>query len=424
MRRPRRLFLVALVAVPAAAVAAAHGCTSNQPFESVCDWMAYPSNCLREFHNDMQHHQTYPDNIFGDCRMWSTVDPPPTEADPARSRTGTTNGKFLDRSALDTCVLNQGGTVTFSPPVDLTMWPPPLLAEPTTYVLTFTTGDGNMCGSAQYTSQHGFSLTINAPPGTGGAGTGGGLGSSSSSAASSSGAGLPTIKHPACEDTETKVDGGVPVFFGTFSETIVPGGEAFDVACPNGETHHFDLNEVQGIPLSSDPLVDGGTFSACPGITPIVPEASFQVYPGGVGKDGAISFAIVFPPACPPIPAGDTTGITADAVPLQKPDKVVYFNCKIPKGLDTCIDGAKNGTETDVDCGGPQTPPTDMSLVGACPAGCMMGQACLYNCDCQKGQVCLANSMSGMLQCQPSSMGSGVKNCPYSGSELGSNRGQ
>ena len=40
--------------------------------------------------------------------------------------------------------------------------------------------------------------------------------------------------------------------------------------------------------------------------------------------------------------------------------------CKAP----TCTDAVKDGSETDVDCG------------GACPTGCSTGKACLINADC------------------------------------------
>ena len=39
----------------------------------------------------------------------------------------------------------------------------------------------------------------------------------------------------------------------------------------------------------------------------------------------------------------------------------------------TCIDGMKNGSETDIDCG------------GSCAANCGSGKQCIVNSDCQSG---------------------------------------
>jgi hypothetical protein len=82
----------------------------------------------------------------------------------------------------------------------------------------------------------------------------------------------------------------------------------------------------------------------------------------------------------------------ARIVPWQQ-GGVTYYNraiCEAP----SCNDGKKNGTETDVDCGG-----------SACPR-CAVGSACnnAGDCECQNG-VCLC--ISG--QCAPSSCTDGYK---------------
>ncbi len=46
------------------------------------------------------------------------------------------------------------------------------------------------------------------------------------------------------------------------------------------------------------------------------------------------------------------------------------FGCCVPPGGPSCSDGIKNGTETDVDCG------------GQCPQACNIGQGCTYDTDC------------------------------------------
>jgi hypothetical protein len=172
--------------------------------------------------------------------------------------------------------------------------------------------------------------------------------------------------------------------YGTFTSVIAPGSDAFDVTCPSGETHHFNLNEIEGLPDE-----DGGS---CPGFADFLPSASFQVFPGGVNKAGAVSFAIVYPPIPP-------ASYPTDASAPPTPDSpVVYFNCSIPGAAEQCVDGAKDGAETDVDCGGPQNPTAD--LCGSCPVRCESGQQCLCDADCDQGQglVC-AVSAQGTKQC-------------------------
>jgi hypothetical protein len=185
-------------------------------------------------------------------------------------------------------------------------------------------------------------------------------------------------------DTE---DAGCPTFSGTYSSVIAPGADLFNVTCPTGESHTFNLNEVDG-----PATLDGGTFSACPGLSADVPNASFQVYPGGIDQPGAMSFAIRYPNPCVPPDAGIVSN-----EPTQNPANVVYFNCTIPAQPEACVDAVKDGAETDVDCGGPYLP--SKCNKGACPARCMVGQHCLIDCDCQGGLKCTVDPMSGMKAC-------------------------
>ena len=361
----RRLLLLAAVAVPSVAgiAASAHGCSDEQPFESVCLWMADPDNCYRELREDMKAtaNPLSPDNPNGDCTTLGTS----TEA--TGSTPGTANGSFLTRAMLDTCIIDQGGQVMLAPPLDLTMWPPSPYATPITYTMTFQAADGNTCGTATYTSPHGFSITINPLP-DGGVGTA-----------------RRRNHHRNHDHGHGRRRPRPPHPYGTFTEVIAPGRDAFDVTCPSGETHHFDLNEVEGLPGA-----DGG---ACPTYADFLPSASFQVYPGGVNTAGAISFAIVYPPI--PAPgAADTYPLDGSAPPVPNP-ATVYFNCTIPGAEPQCGDGVKDGAETDIDCGGP----TITLDGGACPARCMVGQGCLHDSDCATGIQCLVNPMSGARQC-------------------------
>ena len=269
---------------------------------------------------------------------------------------------------LGTCIINSGGQVQINPPLDLSMWPPNAYSPPVTYTFTFQTADSNNCGAATYTSPHGFSITINPLPDGGIAGFGGGTTTTTTTATA----------------TATGDGGRVPMPYGTFTSVIAPGSDAFDVTCPSGETHHFNINEVEGLPTQN-----GGS---CPGVADYLPSASFQVFPGGINKTGAVSFAIVYPPIPPASYPAD-----AAAPPTPNPS-TVYFNCTIPAGAELCNDGVKDGAETDVDCGGPQNPTAD--LCGNCPVRCQSGQQCLCDSDCDQTQgfVC-AVSAQGTKQC-------------------------
>jgi hypothetical protein len=381
----RRLLLLAAVVVPSvsALAVAAHGCGTEPPFESACLWLEDPNNCYREFREDMKAtaNPVSPDNPSGDCKPGGN----PTEA--TSGSAGKENGTFLMRSMLATCILDHGGSVTLDPAVDLTQWPPNPYNAPVTYTITLQTADGNTCGTATYTSPHGFSITINPLPdggiGTGGSGAGGGTTTGTATA------------------TTTADAGRVPDPYGTFTSVIAPGRDAFDVTCPSGETHHFNLDEVTGLPGE-----DGGT---CPAFADFLPAASFQVYPGGVNKPGAISFAIVYPPI-PKAGAADTYPTDASAPPT--PDNpVVYFNCTIPAAAEQCVDGVKDGAETDVDCGGPQLPST--TVCGSCPARCAPMQQCLCDDDCTKGNKCFVVAQ-GMKQCGPPGPDAGTES-PHCG---------
>ena len=82
----------------------------------------------------------------------------------------------------------------------------------------------------------------------------------------------------------------------------------------------------------------------------------------------------------------------------------------------TCSDGAKNGTETDIDCGGP-----------GCPMKkCAPMQKCLAPADCASG-VCMPPLQdAGALVsdvCQVPSCTNGVKNGNETGIDCGDNGG-
>ncbi len=385
----RRLLLVAL-AVPLAVPAIVHGCSNEQPFESVCDWLNDPNNCYRDFHQDMLA-AAGPDNPNGDCRTWGTNTAAaaiPTQASEAKP--GVSNGSFLMRAMLDTCILDEGGSVVFNPPIDLTMFPPSIFADPITYAISIKNADGNECGNMTYTSPHGFAITIDPPPdaGTTAMGTGGGT-TTTGTGTGTGGGGLGADAGPAS---------------GSYTQVIAPGRDAFDVTCPTGEAHHFNLDEVLG--------VSGLSTSQCPGLSQVLPAASLQIFLGGVDTPGALSFAITWPPAgfAPGVPYIPDGGNFLDAGTVAD-TPVVYFNCAIPAAAETCADGIKNDMETDIDCGGPQIP--SMQQCGSCPARCEVGQQCICDADCD-GLGCTTHRMSGQRQCENPDGGHDFTSCAWS----------
>jgi hypothetical protein len=337
--------------------------------------VADPDNCYREFRAGMLADDAGPSELAPGCTFRGTQ-PTPVD-DRAHPPAGVSNGTFQTRPMLATCVIDSGGSVTFDPPINLAGYPPSLQSTPVTYTMTLADAFGVPCGTAAYTSPHGFSISIAAPAGAGGGGGAGGA----------SGLVLPDAGHGGS-------DGGFHATptFGTYTQTIAPGRDAFDVTCPSGENHHFNLDEAEGVTVAA-----GKTASACPSYESLVPSASLQIDPGGVGRPGAVSFAIVYPDVAasavyPPFQASAEADASFDpnAKDVPPPETVVYFNCTIPAASPLCMDGMKDGPETDIDCGGPS--------VNGCPARCEGGEACNCNGDCASN-LCFVDPMNGMRRC-------------------------
>jgi len=323
------------------AAAAIHGCSSEDPFESVCLWVADPDNCYRKFREDsVSNGETC--KPIGDPSPVNLVDP--------TNPNGTSNGSFLGRDKLDVCLIAGGGQVVFDPPIDLANYPPSPLAEPITYKMSFKRPNGSDCGSATYASPHGFSFTINAPPDAGLMATG---------------------------DAGTS-DAGALTAYGSYTQVIEPGRDAFDATCTTGESHHFNLSEAEGAVGTED----GGTQSQCPVFAQLVPHAALVINPGGIGLPGGVSFTIYWPPTEVTYPS-DALEQTGAAL---QPVAATYFNCAIAAAPRPCEDGARDLDETDVDCGGAE-------LSAGCPARCAAGLACQVGTDCKSGKctkmVCL-----------------------------------
>ena len=370
----RRYLLVLLALTFGMVPSLVHGCSTETAFESVCDWVADPDNCYREFRAGMLDDDAGPSTLEPGCTFPGTQ---PTQVDAAKGDVGTPNGAFQTTGMLATCIMDSGGSVTIDPPINLAAYPPSLDSTPVTYTFTFLDPSGVTCGAATYTSPHGFSITIAAPPPSGGGG-GGAAGTGGAAGGFALGTGGAS-------------DGGFQATpeSGTYTQTIAPGSDAFDVTCPSGETHVFNLDE------SGDAVQPAAAeTSSCPGYASLVPSASLQIDPGGVNKAGAVSFAIVYPNTTATYPpfesVGNADGFNPDATNVPKPVTVVYFNCTVPAAPPLCMDGMKDGTETDVDCGGP--------AVNGCPARCTGGLACNCNGDCASN-LCFVDPMSGMRTC-------------------------
>jgi hypothetical protein len=335
--------------------------------------VANPNNCYREFRAGMLEDDAGPSTLAPGC-TFAGVPPTPVD-DRAHPPAGISNGAFLSRSMLGTCIVDSGGSVTFNPPIDLAAYPPSLTSSPVTYTIMLADPFGVTCATASYTSPHGFSISI-APPASAGSGS-----------ASGAGGGL------VLSDVGG-TDGGFQATpaFGTYTQTIAPGRDAFDVTCPSGETHHFNLGEAEGVSVAT-----GRTASACPAYEGLVPSASLEIDPGGVGRPGAVSFAIVYPDVAagavyPPFQASAAADASfdPDAKNVPPPEIVVFFNCTISAAAPPCMDGTKDGAESDIDCGGPS--------VDGCPARCVGGQMCNCNADCTSNR-CFVDPKSGMRRC-------------------------
>lgn len=178
------------------------------------------------------------------------------------------------------------------------------------------------CGSGTYSSEHSFAVTIEP------------------------------------RDTDDPSD---PVTGGTFSITASPDTQnTYEVSCPGGlESHTFNAL----------------LLNKCPSRIPFQPTATLESSPGtpetdnNAAKQGFVRLRVAYPPK-----NVDAAGAT--------PNEIEYFSCVIPPPPPPCQDGIRNGTETDVDCG------------GSCSAKgftCGEGQSCVSNSDCQSNSCVLAN---------------------------------
>ena len=354
--------LLAVCAFPLAATGVVYGCAGVPAPEDLCAWLQNPDpasvNCVANFHDDIKDK----------C---GALDLAPV------------TGTFGTREALDMCVLtSKGGAVVFDPPIDLVKFPPVI---PTT--MTLVNADGTSCGEIAYLNKFSWSLKIAAPVDAGaGGGSSTGQGGGFSDNEPHYTQGTISVSNP--RDQSIQVVCPAP--------NVVPNGEL-----AVGETHNFNLNQV----LAST-AADG-----CPQYAEIIPQAILELDPGGVQRAGSVRLRIQFPPqakAATSGAGGATTGAggstsTGSTVVTPVPDIVYYFDCNIPSAPLICANGLKEVSETDVDCGGPESTPN-------CPARCSVGQLCINDCDCDADTTCEIDlKAGGMKKCTAPLMGLPVK---------------
>lgn len=310
---------------------------------NLCGWIADPDNCYRRFAEGMQVEGTATDLTAPKCgrpspgRLDKFASDDPDKPQPT--------GAFVARDKLDVCIgkAGIGGQVVFDPPLDPTAFPP------TNFNFKIIDSVGQECGSGSFGDVVTYSITVKdnvAPSGAGGGGTGGqGTGGA---------------------------DSAGPIFTGTFSSARdVEKEEVVTVSCPTSEVYKFNLFQM----------------NQCPQYRDILPAAEVESNPGAPG-DGAeipgipgfVRLRLFYPPV---------SGVDESAQePLanKKPVEVEYFYCEFPPPLPPCFNGEKDGSETDVDCGGVLCNP------------CVSQQTCISNSDCISDCVCEPDAM-GLKRC-------------------------
>ncbi|WP_156338604.1 hypothetical protein [Chondromyces crocatus] len=344
--------MLAVVSLPLALATAAvfvPGCGSSEELNDICGWLRDPQNCYRNLFDDVR------------TRCGAVFD----EASAADVKNSGPVGRFVQRSTLDTCVLQDpvSGQVAGQVQFDTT---PAFEQFPlTTLQVTRLDARSEPCSSIVVTSPYTFSIDFR--PCTED----------------------PTDIPPVCQDA---LDGagsvsGVgrdpeAVTGGAFSIVQQEGRAIYTTTCPSGEAFRFNRLES----------------AKCDGYERLLPRAEIDSYAGATAApwetdtapfDGWIRLRLTYPPY-----EGDLEG--------AEPTVIQYFNCAIPF-QNPCADGLKNFFETDVDCGGPRTGESPASSGGReirreCPR-CESGQICADDSDCLAPATCVTDPASGFLRC-------------------------
>jgi hypothetical protein len=259
--RSRLLFLLAPLALGIIPITYA-GCNTVEQLDNLCLFLKDDQSCYRNFLTD----------IGEQCTMSTFV------------------GTFDTRDSLSKCTLTDANVpanivtqVDFDPPIELTQLP-------YTGGSAKLTINGVQCGIIEFGADEKLSVALDVYPQL-------------------------TDPEAVCETSATQFCGS------SFSNTpIVPESSnqsdmLMNTKCPDGTTFKFDRRQIE---------------QQCPDQAGIVPKAKLVIVPNGVGNDGSVTLSIKY-----------------------SPDKTLtYVTCKILGQLPLCANGEKDGVETDVDCGG------------------------------------------------------------------------
>lgn len=180
----------------------------------------------------------------------------------------------------------------------------------------FVTPLGEPCGAVTI-GANSFSLSIEPDPGAAGGGS--------------------------AESREGLVQGG------TFSKSTPDARELFDITCPDGKELHR-LTEYH--------------LTKCENRRGSFPTVTFESSVGGIDPiAGYVRVALSLT-----VPEGGSA--------LQT---IYYFDCSIPPAPKPCVNGVRDGSETDVDCGGPAQ---------FCATRCQDGAVCIQDSDCESPATC------------------------------------
>ncbi|MEZ4308002.1 MAG: hypothetical protein R3F14_08135 [Polyangiaceae bacterium] len=295
MRRPFTLALACLSLATGSIALLGQGCNPGLNVQDLCGFLKEPNNCYQRFAEGVVHTtdaagnkakpkcgvEIIDDGSADDGKGFDVATSGPYAADNQKP----TFGAFLARDKLDVCILTggEGGQIIFDPPLEATAFPP------TGFAFKMIDGTGEQCGTGSYASLTSFSLGVDPPKSTG-TGTGGGGGAGG---AGGTGGG---------ETTSTDTS---PITSGTFSITGTEQAEIVDTVCPDGETHKFNLYQL----------------NKCEQYKDILPTAEVEANAGAIGKEGFVRMFVYWPPSV----AGSTDG---DPLANAKPVKVEYFHCK------------------------------------------------------------------------------------------------
>lgn len=362
--RSRLALLACALALPVPLALLGHGCSPKAPtIQDFCGFLRQDDNCYLTLVRDMGER----------CGAASTA------AEGAASDTwGAPKGFFSQRDKLDICILEQGGSIVFDPPLDINAMPPAFVG--------FTQKDakGATCGSFRFESP--ISFTVNISPTN-----------SMNDVVADAG--------PECDPPEAGANGQLPadppgtddpggalICGGNFVAES-PEGDFVDTACGT-EEHHFISSQLD--------------VPACAFQKALLPRFELDAVPGGVDVAGHARLRVFYPQ-----PDQDQASGVVNTY------AVAYFDCAIPAAAKPCCNGAQDGLETDIDCGGPTA--TEIGS-GACDR-CQDMQGCIKDSDCSGG-TCAVNGATGIKQCSNTTAPTAsVCNTATSGSSSGGTGG-